>query len=108
MAGNTQIRSYVYTWFTPWDEESIGSDPSDNLYIKEGQTVTVTNLPTAKPATSNTFIRGVKLYRTVPSAAGTQYFLLKTLWFPTTLARDRKSTRLNSSHTDISRMPSSA
>ena len=25
-----------------------------------------------------------------------------------TLARDRKSTRLNSSHTDISRMPSSA
>ena len=28
--------------------------------------------------------------------------------FDTLLARDRKSTRLNSSHTDISRMPSSA
>ena len=34
----------------------------------------------------------------------------KTLWHPDRLAkeRDRKSTRLNSSHTDISRMPSSA
>jgi len=95
LAGNTQIRSYVYTWYTPWDEESIGSDPSENLYIKEGQTVTVTNLPTAKPAGSNTFIRGVKLYRTVPSAAGTQYFLLKTLWFPTTLARVQRTSNVS-------------
>ena len=31
-----------------------------------------------------------------------------TLGFQIALGRDRKSTRLNSSHTDISRMPSSA
>jgi len=86
LAGNTQARSYVYTWYTPWEEESIASEPSDNLYIKEGQTVTVSNLPTAKPSGDN-FVRGVRLYRTLPTTAGTEYFLLKTLWFPTTLAR---------------------
>ena len=30
------------------------------------------------------------------------------VWPETTISSDRKSTRLNSSHTDISRMPSSA
>lgn len=81
LAGNTQTRSYVYTWYTPWEEESIGSDPSENLYIKEGQTVTVSNIPSSRPSGDN-FIRAVRLYRTVPSAAGTEYFLLQTLWFP--------------------------
>ena len=86
LAGNTIPRSYVYTWFTPWEEESIASDPSDNLYIKEGQTVTVSNLPTAKPTGSN-FVRGVRLYRTLATSSGTEYFRLGTLWFPITLAR---------------------
>ena len=31
-----------------------------------------------------------------------------TVWTAPTILKDRKSTRLNSSHTDISRMPSSA
>ena len=86
LAGNTVPRNYVYTWFTPWEEESIASEPSDNLYIKEGQTVTVTNLPTAKPTGEN-FVRGVRLYRTLASASGTEYFRLGTLWFPTGTAR---------------------
>ena len=86
LAGNTVPRSYVYTWYTPWDEESVASEPSENLYIKEGQLVTVTNLPTAKPAGDN-FIRGVRLYRSLASSSGTEYFRLATLWFPTKLAR---------------------
>ncbi len=86
LAGGTIPRNYVYTWFTPWEEESIASEPSDNLYIKEGQLVTVSNLPTAKPTGSN-FVRGVRLYRTLASSAGTEYYRLATLWFPTTLAR---------------------
>jgi hypothetical protein len=86
LAGGTIPRNYVYTWFTPWEEESIASEPSDNLYIKEGQLVTVSNLPTAKPTGTN-FVRGVRLYRTLASSAGTEYFRLATLWFPTTLAR---------------------
>jgi hypothetical protein len=86
LAGNTVPRSYVYTWYTPWDEESVASEPSENLYIKEGQLVTVTNLPTAKPAGDN-FIRGVRLYRTLASPSGTEYFRLATLWFPTSLAK---------------------
>jgi hypothetical protein len=85
LAGNTQSRSYVFTWITPWDEESIASEPSDDLYLKEGQTVTVTNLPTSGPA--NTFVRGIRLYRTVTSVSGSEYFRLRTLWFPTPIAR---------------------
>lgn len=85
LGGLTQARSYVFTWYTPWEEESIASKPSTNLYIKEGVTVTVSNLPTTKPA-GNNFVRGVRLYRTLSSTSGTEYFLLNTLWFPTGLA----------------------
>lgn len=84
LGGLPQARSYVFTWITPWGEESIASSPSDNLYIKEGITVTVTNLPTSGPiGVGNYYIRGIKLYRTLSSASGTEYFLLSTLWFPT-------------------------
>lgn len=85
LGGQTQARSYVYTWYTPWEEESIASKPSTDLFIKEGQIVTVSNLPTAKP-TGNNFVRGIRLYRTLAAASGTEYYLLKTLWFPTSLS----------------------
>jgi len=85
LGGLTQARSYVFTWFTPWDEESIASKPSDDLFIKEGVIVTVGSIPTVKPA-GNNFVRGVRLYRTLASASGTEYFRLATLWFPTGLA----------------------
>lgn len=82
LAGVVQSRKYVYTWITPWGEESIPSDPSDAVFIREGQTVTITGLPTAKPS-GNNFIRGFRLYRTVVSAsAGTNYLLVKTVYFP--------------------------
>lgn len=81
LAGTVQSRKYVYTWITPWGEESIPSEPSAAVYVREGQTVTVSNLPTAKPS-GNNFVRGFKLYRTVVSSSqGTQYFLLKTVYF---------------------------
>ena len=94
LGGLTQARSYVYTWYTPWEEESIASKPSADLFIKEGQIVTVTNLPTAKP-TGNNFVRGVKLYRTLATASGTDYFLLRELWFPTTLASVQRTSNVS-------------
>lgn len=94
LGGLTQARSYVYTWYTPWEEESIASKPSADLFIKEGQIVTVTNLPTAKP-TGNNFVRGIKLYRTLATASGTDYFLLKDLWFPTTLASVQRTSNVS-------------
>ena len=85
LAGATQGRTYLYTWMTPWGEESIGSDPSEPLFIKEGQVVTVSGLPTAKPDGKN-FVRGIRLYRTLAGADDADYFRLGTFWFPTALS----------------------
>lgn len=84
LGGLIQSRNYLYTWYTPWDEESIGSEPSSAIFIKEGQIVTVSDLPSAPPAGDN-FVRGIRLYRTLATSARTadaDYFRLATLWFP--------------------------
>ena len=94
LAGNTQIRTYVYTWVTPWDEESIPSVVSNELYIKEGQEVTVSSLPQSAPSGDN-FIRGIRLYRSVASASATDYFLLATLWFPTAVAEVSRTSNVS-------------
>lgn len=80
IAGGTLQRQYIYTWMTPWLEESIPSEPSEAIYIKEGQVVTITGLPNAAPAGDN-FIRGFRLYRTVTSDSGADYLRLRTVWF---------------------------
>lgn len=94
LGGFIQSRTYAYTWFTPWEEESIASDPSDELLLKEGQVVTVTNLPSTKPS-GNNFIRGIRLYRTIPSASGTRYFRLNTLWFPVALTQVQRTSNVS-------------
>lgn len=94
LAGNTQIRTYLYTFVTPWDEESIPSIVSNELYIKEGQIVTVSSLPQAAPSGDN-FIRGVRLYRSVASASATDYFQLATLWFPTTISTIERASNVS-------------
>ncbi|HEY7824650.1 MAG TPA: ubiquitin-activating E1 FCCH domain-containing protein, partial [Acidimicrobiia bacterium] len=85
LAGATQARTYLYTWYTPWEEESIGSEPSNELFIKEGQVVTISNLPTTRPAGKNQ-IAGIRLYRTLSTVADTEYLRLVTLWFPVTVS----------------------
>lgn len=88
LGGLVQARTYLYTWYTPWDEESIGSEPSTAIFIKEGQVVTLSGLPTAPPAGAN-YIRGIRLYRTLATTAATSdadYFRLQTLWFPQSIA----------------------
>lgn len=94
LAGNTFPRSYVFTWITPWGEESIPSDPSDDLYIKEGQIVTVTGLPTEGPTGKN-FVRGVRIYRTIVTTSGTDFFRIRTLWFPTELAKVSRASNVS-------------
>ena len=93
LGGLIQSRNYLYTWYTPWDEESIGSEPSSALFIKEGQIVTISGLPTAPPAGAN-FIRGIRLYRTLSTTAATaeaEYFRLATLWFPQAISSVARS-----------------
>jgi len=86
LAGATQLREYVYTWHTPWGEESIASEPSIEVFLKEGQTVTVGNLPTAKPSGDN-FVHGIRLYRTRVANNIAQFFRLADLWWPINTAR---------------------
>jgi hypothetical protein len=75
-------RTYLYTWVSDWNsEESIGSEPSTEVVVREGQVVTVSAIPTASPA-GNYNIRGVRLYRTVTGLNESEYLRLKTLWFP--------------------------
>lgn len=81
LAGNVLARNYVYTYVTPWGEEGLPSSPSITIYVREGQSITVSGLPNAPPA-GNNFIRGIRLYRTVTGTSGTSYFRVKTIWFP--------------------------
>ncbi len=88
LAGQTYTRNYVYTWYTPWGEESVASDPSEDLILKDGQVVTVTGIPTTPPTVpAKNFIRGVRLYRTLAGLRETDFYLLNTLWFPQPTAR---------------------
>ena len=90
LGGSITARTYVYTWYTPWEEESIGSEPSTALFIKEGQIVTVTGLPTSKPAGKN-YVRAIRLYRTLAGTTDADYFLLATLRFPNTIVGTKRS-----------------
>lgn len=81
LAGQALARRYIYTWYTPWGEESIPSEASPTVYAREAQDVTIDNLPTAPPA-GNNFIRGFRLYRTVTGTTGTDFLMLKAVWFP--------------------------
>lgn len=84
LAGNTSLRTYVYTWVTPWGEESLPSIPSNEVYVKEGQTVDLSSIPFVSPSNNTTdLIRGIRLYRSVTTTDSSDYFLLKTIWFPT-------------------------
>jgi hypothetical protein len=85
LAGTVQDRTYVYTWHSGFQEESIASAPSLPAYILEGQTVTVGGI-SGLPPVSHPNIIGIKLYRTVSGSvageASAGYFQLKTLYYP--------------------------
>ena len=93
LAGQTATRDYVYTWYTPWEEESIASDPSVKIYLKEGQTSIITALPTSAPA-GNNLIQGMKLYRTLSTASGSEFYHLSDLWFPINAATVARATNV--------------
>lgn len=94
LGGQIQSRNYLYTWYTGWEEESIGSEPSDTLFIKEGQIVTVSALPSAPPAGDN-FVRGIRLYRTLAGTTDADYFRLKTLWFPNSITAVERASNVS-------------
>lgn len=97
LSGTTQTRTYVYTWYTAWGEESLPSDPTATVFVKEGQTVNLTALPSAWPGaytgTYQTAGMKVRIYRTVPSASGTSYFKVGEVSLGTTTFTDNIDVR---------------
>lgn len=97
LAGPTQTRTYVYTWYNEWAEESVMSPVSATLYIKDGQQVDISGLPAAWPGsytgTYNTANMKVRLYRTVTSAAGTKYYKVADINLGTTTYTDTVPTK---------------
>ena len=83
ISGTTLPRTYVYTWYTAWGEESTPSPVSNIVFVKEGQTINLTGMPSAFP-TTGAYAGGVyqtagmvlRIYRTVASTAGTLYYKL--------------------------------
>ena len=92
IAGVTQTRTYVYTWYTAWGEESTPSPVSNTIYLKEGQQVEITSLPAAWPGSYTGVYQttGMKLriYRTVPSSSGTRYWKVGDVDLGTTTFTD--------------------
>lgn len=76
LAGVVTPRYYVFTYYTAWEEESVPSAPSAALFLKEGQDVTITGLPTSWTHGAGYQTTGMKLriYRTVAGVSGTEYF----------------------------------
>lgn len=81
LGGVPTARTYVYTWYTPWGEESVPSTPTSTIFVRETASVFVSGFPTTSPA-GRSDIQGVRLYRSVASAGGADYYLLKTLFLP--------------------------
>lgn len=86
MAGPTIPRTYVFTYYTAWEEESVPSAPSAAVFLKEGQDVTVTGLPAAWPHGAGYQTAGmqVRIYRSVAGVTGTQYFRVGSVALGTT------------------------
>tara|TARA_R110000803_G_scaffold48216_2_gene100166 strand:+ start:5483 stop:7993 length:2511 start_codon:yes stop_codon:yes gene_type:complete len=90
LAGLTQPRNYIFTYITAWDEESVPSTPSEVVFIKEGQALTISGLPTLWSHGTGYQEAGLKLrvYRTVAGVAGTDYFRVAELDVQPSVAGD--------------------
>lgn len=92
MSGFTKSRTYVYTWYDEWGQESVPSPVSSTLYLKDGQTVNITDLPAAWPGSyTGTYLTAnmkCRLYRTITSTSGTLYYKVADIALGTTSYTD--------------------
>ena len=88
LAGVTQPRNYVYTYYSVWEEESVPSEPSATVFVKEGQQVVLTGLPSlwVHGAGYQTTDLKLRVYRTVAGVDETSYFRVGELSLGTPLA----------------------
>lgn len=88
------IRSYVFTWVTPWFDEGISSLPSKDRFGQDyfapddDEGVMLSMMPTERDAPSGHYVRGFRLYRRV----GQAFLLMRNFWFPRPVPRTATST----------------
>lgn len=90
LAGTTTPRNYVFTYVTAWGEESVPSAPSNTVFVKEGQTVDISALPSSWPHGAGYQTTGmmVRVYRTVAGVTDTQYYMVGEVSLGTTTFSD--------------------
>lgn len=90
LAGVVAPRTYVFTYYTAWEEESVPSEPSPAVFVKEGQSVTITGLPASwtHGAGYQTAGMKVRVYRTVAGVSGTEYYRIAEVTLGTTSVVD--------------------
>ena len=101
LGGLRDARSYVFTWVTGFGEESVPSVPSETVYAREGDTVLVEDLPQSytSPDGQPRLVRGIRLYRSLATPGGTEFFRLATLWFPNIIVRAQQEGTLVTAET---------
>lgn len=90
LAGTTVPRTYVYTWYTLWGEESAPSPVSNVAFVKEGQTLNITALPATWPSGAGYQTTGltVRIYRSIATSAGSAYYFAGSVPIGTTTFTD--------------------
>ena len=84
IGGVREPRSYLFTWVTAFGEESMPSRPSESVFCRTGEPVIVRGLPNeyVSPDGKPRLVRGIRLYRSIATPGGAEYFRIATLWFP--------------------------
>jgi hypothetical protein len=90
LSGITKPRSYIYTYLTAWGEESVPSEPSPTIFLKEGQTTTISSIPSLWTHGEGYQEPGlqVRVYRTVAGVSGSDYFRVAELDMVPSIAAD--------------------
>lgn len=88
-AGVTDTRAYVYTFVSGYGEEGPPSPPT--LATGDPGTWAITGFDTTVPDASNRNITTVRIYHTVASATGTEFFFVADISLGTTSYNDNAS-----------------
>ena len=80
LAGTNVPRTYLFTYVSAYGDESVPSLLSETIDMKDQETATITfnNFPARANLPDG--VDGVRIYRSILSAEGSDFFRVRTLW----------------------------